>query len=237
MPNNKAVTGSVPIKVYSQSLLNLCFSSCGEYLYGQSGNGRPLVVVDVTSVIRKTKKLTGTDSPKGSLFSGHDDQGGHANLAVGRGPTNSNQDTTLSSQQPMISTGRDQAQVFRLELNHDSGSIELTCQDDDQSSLQTLLARVPESTTLRSSFQTLVKSKDQAHFRLVLNQAPQMSYSLSSTPDVRLPLVYDGRKDTISIEKKELPYHTERCGKRRIEDHRDNDDVEDIATPKKKRDI
>ena len=168
------------------------------------------------------------------LYSGTDEHGGHASLANGRIPTNSNQTTTMTSQQPMISMGRDQAQVFRLEQSHDTGSVILTCQDDDQSLLQTSLARVPSSTTLRNSFPTLVKSKDQAHIRLVLNQAPQMSYSSSSIPDIRLPLVFDRQKDTISIERKELPYRIERGGKRRMEDDRDNDDSEDIATSKTK---
>ena len=171
----------------------------------------------------------------GRLCSGTDEHGGQASLAVGRRPTNSNQNTTMTSQQPMISMGRDQAQVLRLEQNHDTGSVTLTCQDDDQSLLQTSLARVPASTTLRNSTPTLVvKSKDQAHVRLVLNQAPQMSYSSSSIPDIRLPLVFDRQKDTILIERKELPYRIERGGKRRMEDDRDNDDNEDIATPKTK---
>ena len=170
----------------------------------------------------------------GRLCSGTHEHGGHANLAVGRRLTNSNQNTTMTSQQPMISMGRDQAQVFRLQQSHDTGSVILTCQDDDQSLLQTSLARVPASTTLRTSFPTLVKSKDEAHIRLVLNQAPQMSYSSSSIPDIRLPLVFDRQKDTISIERMELPYRIERGSKRRMGDDRDTDDNEDVATPKTK---
>ena len=61
-----------------------------------------------------------------------------------------------------------------------------------------------------------------------------MSFSSSSIPDIRLPLVFDRQKDTILIERKELPYHIERGGKRRMEDDRDNDDNEDVATPKTK---
>ena len=175
-----------------------------------------------------------TESAMGRLCSGTDEHGGRASLAVERRPTNSNQNTTMTSQQPVISIGRDQAQVTRLEQSHETGSVILTRQNDDQSLLQTSLARVPASATLENSFPTLVKSKDQAHVRLVLNQAPRMSYSSSAIPDIRLPLVFDRLKNTISIERRELPYHIERGGKRRMEDDRDNDDNEDIATPKTK---
>ena len=130
--------------------------------------------------------------------------------------------------------GGDQPQVFRLEQNHDTGSILLKCQDDDQSLLQASLARIPASTTLKGSFPTLVKSNDQTNVRVVLNQAPKKSYSFSSVPDIRLPLVFDRRKDTISIERKKLPYQIERGGKRSMEDQCDNDDSEDISTPKTK---
>ena len=175
-----------------------------------------------------------TDSAMGRLCSGTDEHGGHASLAVERGPNNSNQNTTMTSQQPIVSMGREQAQVFRLEQSHDAGSVILTCQNDDRSLLQTSLARVPASTTLENSFPTLVKSKDQNSLRLVLNQAPQMFYSSSAIPDIRLPLVFDRQKNTISVERKELPYRIERGGKRRREDDRDNEDKEDIATPKTK---
>ena len=125
--DSKAATDSVPIEVYSQSLLNLCFSGCGEYLCGKSGNDRPLVVINVTSVIRDTKKLLETDCPIGSLYKGSDDPGAHASLAVGRRLTNSNPNTTMTSQQPKVSLDRDQAKTFGLEMSHDTGSIELTC--------------------------------------------------------------------------------------------------------------
>ena len=183
--------GSVPFKVHSESLLNLCFSSCGEYLCGKSGNGRPLVVLNVASIIRKTKKHTKTESAMGRLCSGIDEHGGNASLAVEREPTNSNQNTTMTSQQSTLSMSREQAQVFRLEQSHDAGSVILTCQNDDRSFLQTSLARVTASITLENSFPTLVKSKDQNSVRLVLNRSSRMSYSSSAIPDIRLPLVFD----------------------------------------------
>ena len=134
-------------------------------------------------------------------------------------------DTTISSQQSVLPVSQGQTQVLSLEHNHHTSSIMFKGQGGDRNSLQSSLRRIPASITLRNSFPIFAKSKDQDNVRLVVKEAPLMSYSFSSTPDVRLPSVLDRRKKTILIESETLRYHIERVGKRNIEDG--NDSVQD----------
>ena len=207
----KIVLDSEPLEVHPQSLVDLGFSSCGEYLHGKENGDRTLVVLNVASIIHGPKKLTEMESPMAGV-------GGHANLVVGRRLFDSNPHSTISPQQSILSMGQGQAQVVSLEQNHHTGSVTLKGQLGDRTSVQSSLARIPASITLKNSFPTLAKARDQDHVRLVLNQAPQMSYAASSTPDVRLPLVFDRRKETISIERMTLPCRIEGVEKRGIED-------------------
>lgn len=213
-----SILGSEPLKVYSQSLLNLGFSSCGEYLHGKNGNNNTLEILNVASMVH-SPGLTASESVLTQAHGAHVNLEGPESRAVGRRQIDRNSSTTINSQQSIISKANGQVRMLSLDKDHNTNSIILTAQNGDQNLLQGSLARIPESLTLQNSFATLAKSQDQDHLRLVLNKIPQMSYSFSSKPDVCLPLVFDRQKNTITMEKKTLAYRLEHGGKRSVEDY------------------
>ncbi len=186
-------------------------------------------------MIYSPKKLLASESAIAQAHSANINLEGHISRAVGQKHVDSKPSTTINSQQSILSKANGQVQMISMEQNYNTNSIILTAKNGDQNLLQGSLARIPESLTLQNSFATLAKSQDQDHVRLVLNQAPQMSYSSSSKPDACLPLVFDRQKNTITMEKKTLPYRLEHGGKRSIEDHSENAHDDDETTGNRKR--
>lgn len=123
----------------------------------------------------------------------------------------------IAPSQPIISRKGDEMRVHSLQTDHVSNSIILQRHTTGETNVQKAsLARIPDSETLQNSMPTLIDTAaaDQRLLQLVLNQAPQPSYSLDPNPDVSLPLVITREKASINVETDRLPYRINGHGKR-----------------------
>ena len=205
--------------------MDLCFSECGQYLYGRVDSSSGLTVLEIGSIIhvRHGNMNSTLQLPHASNIA--DSLEATGSLVVPRAYHDGHRSTTISSRRPVLSRTQDLELLSSLHQSHDRGAIVLAGHDNKGTLLNATLARLPASTTLRDSFSTLVRSTNQDEIRLVIDKAAQFTYSTSSKPDLLLPLVFDRHKDTVVVERRTLPYRLTSGQKCANEDDRDTDDT------------
>lgn len=118
----------------------------------------------------------------------------------------------VQSNSVIFSKNQGQNQILMLRQYHEEGAVVLQKLSEDGVAQEQCLSRLPQSASMRSSYVTLLSSfSDSDSMRMILNKAPQETYSCDDSPDVQLPALLVRKTNSI-------PTWTEKQSSRRLQD-------------------
>jgi hypothetical protein len=141
------------------------------------------------------------------------------------------------AQGPQFTGLTGQLQVSALAQDNEAGAVVLQTMRADGKMIEDTITKLPQSSTLESSYSTLVPADGHKNLRLVLNMAIQDTYSTDVCSDFQLPVVLDKDKGHVSrvvyTGGPQLEFGSS-CGKRNIEGFQDDFDKQTITRKKQR---